>query len=106
MYSNDMTQIRSGLVNYIGAMIKSSGYEGKAANQIVAGALIEEALKLAQIDGQILDLYVLKPILRANIFILEQRAAQLGVLRSKAATDKARQYREIIQAYEDMVKDL
>jgi hypothetical protein len=106
MYSNDMTQIRTGLVNYIGAMAKATGFEGKAANQIVAAALIEEALKLSQVDGETCDLYVIKPLLRANIFILKQRCAQLAVLRSMAATEKARQYREIIQAYEDMTKDL
>lgn len=106
MYSNDLTQIKSGLVNYVGAMIKSTGYEGKPANQLVAGALVEQVLKLSQIDGPTCDIYILKPLIRANIYILEQRRATLAVLRSNSATQKARQYAEMIQAFEEMIKDL
>lgn len=114
MYSNDMTQIRTGLVNYIGAMIKATGYEGKAANQLVAAALIEEALKLSQIeDNSLCDLYVAKPILRANMFILKQRCVELSKLSSSleaeakiAIATTIKRYEEIIQVYENMTKDL
>lgn len=112
MYSNDMTQVRAGLVNYIGAMIKASGYEGKAANQLVVAALIEEALKLSQVDSEACDMYVLKPLLRANIFVLKQRCVELTKLSSLepeakiAIASSIKRYEEIIQTYENMTKDL
>lgn len=111
MYSNDMTQIRAGLVQYIGAMMKASGYEGKAANQIVAAALIEEALKLSQLEGNVCDMYVLKPLLRANIFVLKQRCVELKKIPVEAEAKIAiattiKRYEEIIQVYENMTKDL
>ena len=106
MYSNDLIQIRAGLVNYIGAMVKASGFEGKAASQIVAAALVEEALKLSQIENNEFDTYVLKPLFRASILVLTQRCDQLAVLHSAEAKNKVRQYREIIKAYEEIIKNI
>lgn len=114
MYSNDITQIRAGLVNYIGAMIKASGLEGRAANQYVGAVLVEEALKLTQLeDNSPCDLYVAKPILRANMFILKQRCSELKkLINSLDAEAKIvvattiKRYEEIVQTYEVMSKDL
>jgi hypothetical protein len=112
MYSNDMIQIRAGLVNYIGAMIKASQLEGKEANQVIAAALIEEALKLSQLEGNSCDLFVLKPLLRANIFVLKQRCKELFKIESIGSDSKIaiattiKRYEEIIQTYENITKDL
>lgn len=113
MYSNDLTQIRTGLVNYIGAMLKATKLEGKAANQTVAAALIEEALKLTQVESSVCDLYVAKPILRANVFLLNQRCNELKKLMNTfdgevkiAMATKIKRYEEIILEYETMLKDV
>ena len=106
MYSNDMTQIRTGLVNYIGAMLKATNLEGKAANQTVAAILIEESLKLSQLEEDTCDLYISKPLLRGVVYILKQRCAQISMLRSMDATRKVRQYRDMIQVFEELIKNI
>ena len=77
MYSNDTTQIRSGLVNYLGALIVASKYEPQAARHDVAAMLVEEAIKLAKDENDNYDMFVLKPILKANAFILDNRISEI-----------------------------
>lgn len=84
-YSNDLQQIRGGLVNYIGSMLRASKYEGKAAKQVVASVLIEEALKLSQDENNIMDLYVNKPLLRATKILFEQRIVELEKIKGNPA---------------------
>ena len=72
-----MTEIRSGLVQYIGAMLDNTIYKDKAAKQIVCASLLEEAINVCTVidDNNItkIDLFAAKPILRATIIILKQR---------------------------------
>jgi hypothetical protein len=65
-------EARQGLVQYIGALITKTGYQGAAARQVVCALLLEEALKLVTVDERI-ELYSAKPILRATNMILRQR---------------------------------
>ena len=65
-------EARQGLVQYIGALITKTGYQGAAARQVVCALLLEEALKLVTVDERI-ELYSAKPILRATNMILKQR---------------------------------
>lgn len=76
-YSNDTTQIRQGMVNYVGALIKASKFPPKGARQDVSAILIEEALKLARTDDGQYDMYVLKPLLRAVETVSQNRAHAL-----------------------------
>lgn len=87
MYSNDPTQIRQGFVNYIGALLKSSTHPGKAAPQNVVATLIEEAIKLSQDENKVIDLYIMKPMIKGMIFILNQRIAELQKLPDKKASE-------------------
>lgn len=77
MYSNDTTQIRAGMVNFIGALLNASKIPPKGARQDVSAILIEEALKLAKDETNVYDFYVLKPLLRANKFIFENHIRQI-----------------------------
>jgi len=65
-------EARQGLIQYIGALITKTGYQGAAARQVVCALLLEEALKLVTVDERI-ELYSAKPILRATNMILRQR---------------------------------
>ena len=94
MYSNDYNQIRSGLTNYIGSMINACPYEGmKASRQYVAATLIEEAMKIIDGDKETPDMYVAKPLLRANIILINKRINELAKLPQVA------QVKEKIQEY-------
>lgn len=75
MYSDDLSQIRGGLVNYIGAMINASPYESDAAKKhSVVAIILEEALKLCQDSNGEYEMFPIKPILRASSNILSSRA--------------------------------
>lgn len=106
MYSNDEVQIRQGLVSYIGAIIKSSSLEGKAARQSAAAILIEEAIKLAQEDDNSLNLYVLKPLFRGNLFVLNQRYAELSKMPMTPEVRKAlEEYKSAINFLEKLIEN-
>lgn len=80
-----MIEARQGLVQYIGALITRTGYQGAAARQVVCALLLEEALKLVTVDERV-ELYSAKPILRATKMILQQRVSE---------------YEELLEEYED-----
>jgi len=106
-YSNDQTQIRAGFVNYIGSLLKSSHYEGAAAQQEVISILIEEALKLSQDKDKVVQLYQIKPMFRGMIFILRQRCVELEKLpKNKLVDEQISKYKNIIQVFEDMIKNI
>lgn len=80
-YSNDLTQIRTGLVNYLGAAVMASPFESRAARHSIVSMMAEEALNLSK-DGEEepFDLYILKPMLRATIVICQQRINEMSKL--------------------------
>lgn len=77
MYSNDTTQIRTGMVNFIGALLNASKIPPRGARQDVSAILIEESLKLAKDENNVYDLYVLKPLLRANKLVFESHIREI-----------------------------
>lgn len=106
MYSNDLTQIRAGLVNYIGACMAASPFEGKAARHSVVSIMMEESLKLSQEkDGDPFDIYVLKPMLRATSLVMKQRKAELEKIpRSQEVIAKIGEYEQLAEQLDDIIK--
>ena len=72
-----MVEIRSGLVQYIGAMLEGTMYEENAAKQIACASLLEEAINICTYtddnNTDKINLFAAKPILRASIIVLKQR---------------------------------
>jgi len=98
MYSNDYKQIRNGLVNYIGSLIKASPFDGeKASRQYVAATLIEEALDLMKNDDTY-DMYIAKPLLRGNKIILQNRRNEILKLPQVQGT------KDVVKLYEANIK--
>lgn len=109
MYSNDPTQIRHGMVNYVGALVKASKLPPKAARQDVAAILIEEALKLAREEDNQYDLYVLKPLLRAINLIVQNRTNafnELPVNMQKQASMALEDYLKLSDAATRILKTI
>ncbi len=106
MYSTDITQIRQGLVSYIGAILKASSLEGRAARQDTAAVLVEESLKLAQEEDKTLDIFVLKPILRATSLVLKQRCSELSSLPGKETSTKSNEYQRIAKELDKLVASI
>lgn len=108
MYSNDQAQIRAGLVNYIGAMIKSSKFENeKAIRHSVVAILLEEAAKLCKDDEGTFDIFISKPILRLSSGIAKQRYNILSSTENKIPEmflqmDK---YNTIVELLDEIIKN-
>lgn len=95
MYSNDQTQIRAGLVNYVGAMIASSKFDNiKATKHEVVAILLEEAAKICKDEDGYYDMFITKPILRLTAGISKQRSSTMNSLPSKP-----QEVKEQIKAY-------
>lgn len=86
--SKDMLRIRHGLTQFVGSLLESSAYKGRAAKQIVCAALLEEALPLTKAEDGAIDLYVAKPLFRAVSALLDSRNKQLVELATKAEDEK------------------
>ena len=96
---NIIKDIREGLVQFIGALLDNTSYEGAAARQIVCAALTEEALKLATQHERI-EYYSAKPILRATLLILDQRKKEYGTLLAGSPSPETDQY--VMKALQDI----
>lgn len=104
-YSNDQTQIKSGLINYIGAMLKSSKFENeKATRHSVVAILLGEAMKLCKDDQGMYDIYVSKPALRLTSSIAKQRANLMKDLpQTKEIASQLNDYKQISQALDKII---
>lgn len=101
MYSKDFSVIKQGLTSYIGAMLEASNMEsGNMCRHNVVSILSEEALKLGREDDFSYNTYVLKPIIRATVFILDQRCKELSKIESNSSTEK------VIQEYKSICNSL
>lgn len=106
MYSNDFTQIKNGLTNYLGATIKALPYDNVSAckHELVA-MLTEEAIKLSKEDNDTYNMYILKPLLRGTLNILK---ARINVLESLSINEEMKQLiinnKKAIEVLENIIK--
>ena len=73
MYSENPQSIRSGLTNFIGALIKHSPFKGNSKRHDIVAILVEEILTIGKKENGEIDLYSVKPLFKGAIFILKQR---------------------------------
>lgn len=89
--------IRSGMTNFIGQAIALMPFDGKDRNALVVAMLLEEALKVAQIDkDKPCDLKILTALFKSVKVVLEQHIQEL----SKNPT---KENKELILDYLDIV---
>lgn len=106
LYSNDLTQIRAGLINYLGACVVASPFEGRAARHGVVSIMMEESLKMSQgKEGDAFDLYILKPMLRATSLVMKQRKAELEKIpRNPEVIAKMAEYEQLAKQLDVFIK--
>lgn len=107
MYSNDQTQIRAGLINYIGAMLQASKYDNeKAVKHSVVAILLEETAKLCKdIDGEF-DMFISKPVLRLTSGITKQRQSLLSVLpQTQEVSETLKAYKLVQTELDNILKN-
>lgn len=89
--------IRSGMTNFIGQAIALMPFDGNDRNALVVAMLLEEALKVAQIDkDKPCDLKILASLFKSVKVVLEQHIQEL----SKNPTEENK---ELILDYLDIV---
>lgn len=107
MYSNDYNQIKAGLINYVGAMLKACPFEGmKSSRQYVAATLIEQAIDLMKDDDNHFDMYVSKPLLRGTSLLLKDRDIALSTLNMPKVSEKRKEYKELYTYIDNLIKDI
>lgn len=108
MYSNDQAQIRAGLVNYIGAMLKSSKFDNeKAVRHSVVAILLEEAAMLCKDNEGTFDVFISKPILRLTSGIAKQRYNVLSSTENKTPEMilLMEKYNTIVEFLDEIIKN-
>lgn len=106
MYSNDLEQIRSGFISYIGSIQEVIPFEGKAKNQIIAGILMDEVLAVSQTDEtKYCEPYILVPMFKGVIGFLKQQQSVLAEKPIQENKDRIIVYQEIIDVFDTLIKE-
>ena len=104
--NNALEQIRTGIINYIGAAQAAVPFEGRAKNQVIVGLLADEILKIAQIQPSApCDPYILIPLFKANIIFLKQQQNVLSLNLSDENKQKILQYEAMIEIFEQLIEN-
>lgn len=106
MYSNDLEQVRAGLINYIGVIQNIVPFEGRAKNQIVASILVDETLSVARTDAKspYCDPYILVPMFKGMIGVLKQQQFVLAQAPSQENKERIMKYQAMIEEFEYLIK--
>ena len=104
MSNDSYNQIRNGLTNYLFSCLASLGtLDEEDAKQVLIGILQEETDKLSKKDDEY-DIYVLKPLFKLLIRILENRIQKLKQLNN---TESAiNNYKNIIDTFTVFINNI
>lgn len=107
MYSNDLEQVRAGLISYIGVIQSIVPFEGRAKNQIVASILVDETLNTAktQNDSPYCDPYILVPMFKGIIGVLKQQQYVLAQKPTQDNKERIIKYQAMIEEFEQIIKE-
>lgn len=105
-YSNDLTQIKQGFVNYIGALLNSTKLQPKAARQQVVSILSEEILDLIK-EKDYVDVYIAKYYIRSIVSFLNIRLNELETLskempKNSKINNTIEDYKQVIEFFKHM----
>ena len=108
MYSNDVTQIKQGFTNYIGALIMAMKMSPRANRQQVVHILVEEIFNVSENEEGLIDLYVIKPFISGIIKFLKQRIDELekSDVKTKAMKNTVSDYQQIIEFFAEFLKSI
>jgi hypothetical protein len=71
--NEDFKEVRNGLTNYLFSCLQGMPYDGVQAKHALISILAEEALKLSKNENEEIELFAIKPLIRAIIVIFQER---------------------------------
>ena len=104
--NGDVQNIHNSITNFIGALAVSMPLDPRVSKQEIAAVLLEETLRLAQDEDGVYDLFVLKPLLRAQVAVLRQRNSELAKLSITPAKEQIAMNEKIIAEYSRLIESL
>ena len=88
MPDNNFEEIRNGLTNYIFSCLSATPYKGNEAKHFLVSLLAEEAIKISKDDDNSINLFAIKPVIRAVILIFTERIKCLKEIESCQHTSR------------------
>ena len=101
--------IRSGLMQYIGAIISETDHKDEEAAHLALAELSEVWLECCKgKNGKSYDLFIAKPVLRAASFLLKQRCLEIERLNvaNTAIQDKLNNYKQASKVLDELVESV
>ena len=77
MSSENFEEIRNGLSNYMFFCLSAMPYKGNEAKHFLVSIMTEESLKIAKDTDSKINMFAIKPILRACVVIFTERLTAL-----------------------------
>lgn len=99
--------IKQGFVQYLSLASDDSSLQGNNALQKGIGDLCEICLEISvDKDKHERNLFILKPIFRATIFLLEERLSQIKAIKNVDTYTQVKQYEKNIQFLQNLVDNI
>lgn len=99
--------IKQGFVQYLGLASDDSPLQGNNALQKGISDLCEICLEISvDKDKHERNLFILKPIFRATIFLLEERLSQIKAIKNVDTYTQVKQYEKNIQFLQNLVDNI
>lgn len=77
MYTKEQETLKAAFTNFFGVAVSSSVYEGDQAKANAISLFTEELIKQGQNEDETVNIAALKPMLKANLWILKCRQSDI-----------------------------
>lgn len=107
MPENNFDEIRNGLTNYIFSCLQALPYEGKEAKHFLVSILSEEALNISRDEDKQIEMFAIKPILRACKVIFTERIKCLKEIESsEIVKEQISEYEKLISTLTELITNI
>lgn len=105
--NDNFTEVRNGLTNYIFACLNGLPYEGVKAKHALISILAEESLNLSKDENNNIELFAIKPMLRAVVVVFDERIKCLKEAPSSEAINKQiAEYTNLVNIINNLINNI
>jgi hypothetical protein len=107
MPDNNFEEIRNGLTNYMFSCLSAMPYKDKEAKHFLVSILLEEALSISKDENEKIDLFAIKPMLRAcNLIFTERLKCLKEIESSDLVIDQINDYNTLIKIISELIDNI